>query len=34
MPKISLAVFLAFAVVSTSFAAEPWEPVWSFDTHG
>lgn len=34
MPKISFAVFLAFAVVTASFAAEPWQPVWSFDTHG
>lgn len=34
MPKIPLALVLAFAVVAVSFAAEPWQPVWRFDTHG
>jgi hypothetical protein len=28
------AAALVFAVVTASVAAEPWPPLWTFDTHG
>jgi len=34
MLKVSFAAVLVYAVVTASVAAEPWQPVWSFDTHG
>jgi hypothetical protein len=34
MRNISLATLLALAIATASVAAEPWPPLWSFDTHG
>jgi hypothetical protein len=34
MLRFSFAAVLAFAVVTASVAAEPWQPLWTFDTHG